>query len=479
MPSEEAKALANSTRGFIIAPAGCGKTFLLAEAVSISHGRQLILTHTHAGVRAIRGHLERQGVPPAKYGVITIDGLALRYASAYPTLSGWTTAIPVGEDWKRLRIHALNAFRATAIQRVLSASYSGVFVDEYQDCTLGQHELVLCLTEFMSVRVVGDPLQSIFASFSQGDFCSWKNVEGSFAKVAELSTPHRWLAHNESLGKWLLCVRQKLIDGSEVNLLDAPIIYRRTTVQKDLERRKACYGLRSKKGETQIGLRKWSRECHYLARFLGGRYRSMETVECEDLLKWSQQIHTSTGIQRAILVLSFAEVCIACIPASIKAMGTTIASGKAPNPKRSDYRRVLNAIEAVRDSLDLQKIIDLMDAICDLSDLVIFRNELWREMKRAIKEHQVNPSASLQQTAWNVRNKLRQFGGRLDRSALGTPLLVKGLEFDHAVVLDAADHNDAESLYVSLTRGSKSLTVLSDEAILKRKRPLFVAGSTE
>lgn len=75
MPSEEAQTLADSVRGFVVAPAGCGKTFLLAEAVSISVGRQLILTHTHAGVRAIRGHLERQAVSPAKYGVITIDGL--------------------------------------------------------------------------------------------------------------------------------------------------------------------------------------------------------------------------------------------------------------------------------------------------------------------------------------------------------------------------------------------------------------------
>ena len=69
MPSDEARTLADAVRGFVVAPAGCGKTFLLAEAVSISDGRQLILTHTHAGVRAIRGHLERRAVPPKHAGL--------------------------------------------------------------------------------------------------------------------------------------------------------------------------------------------------------------------------------------------------------------------------------------------------------------------------------------------------------------------------------------------------------------------------
>lgn len=327
----------------------------------------------------------------------------------------------------------------------------------------------------MPVRVVGDPLQSIFAVFGKDDFCSWRNVETTFTKVGELSTPHRWLHYNEALGRWLLSVRSNPIDGKEVKLHDAPLVHLPTTFRKDEGRLNACYGVKSKKGESQIGLRKWGAECHHLARSLGGKYRSMETVECEDLLKWTERIQSSTGIQRAIEVLDFADVCIACIPANIKNMAKQIAKGKKQNPKRQDYRRVLNAIEATAEASSLETISELMDAICGLADrLVIARSELWREMKRAIKEYQLSPAVTLQQTAWNMRNRLRQFGSKLDRSSLGTPLLVKGLEFDHAIVLDAADHADAESLYVSLTRGSRSLTVLSDQAILKRPKPLFI-----
>ena len=51
---------------------------------------------------------------------------------------------------------------------------------------------------------------------------------------------------------------------------------------------------------------------------------------------------------------------------------------------------------------------------------------------------------------------------------MGTTLLVKGLEFHHAVVLDA-DAYDARNLYVALTRGSNSLTVVSRGQIIQPK----------
>jgi hypothetical protein len=174
-------------------------------------------------------------------------------------------------------------------------------------------------------------------------------------------------------------------------------------------------------------------------------------------------------------MLSFADTCIAGLPATVKQLAGRLADGKQVKPQRADYQRVLNAVEAVRDSDELVHLLDLMAALAELNHrLVKARDELWREMKRAIREHRTNPSASLRHTVWNQRNRLRHIGGRVDRTALGTPLLVKGLEFDHAVVLDAADHGEAESLYVALTRASRSLTVLSSQSVLRRNKPRFV-----
>jgi DNA helicase-2/ATP-dependent DNA helicase PcrA len=59
MPGDHIDLLAIS-RGTVTAPAGCGKTHLIAEALT-RHGSGkpiLVLTHTNAGVVALRGRLE-------------------------------------------------------------------------------------------------------------------------------------------------------------------------------------------------------------------------------------------------------------------------------------------------------------------------------------------------------------------------------------------------------------------------------------
>ena len=54
---------AASDRACVVAAAGCGKTRLIADAVKVLEGtRQLILTHTHAGVNALRYKLRAVGV---------------------------------------------------------------------------------------------------------------------------------------------------------------------------------------------------------------------------------------------------------------------------------------------------------------------------------------------------------------------------------------------------------------------------------
>lgn len=47
---------ARAQRAVVVAPPGCGKTELIARAVGCcpSDSKQLVLTHTHAGVDAIR-----------------------------------------------------------------------------------------------------------------------------------------------------------------------------------------------------------------------------------------------------------------------------------------------------------------------------------------------------------------------------------------------------------------------------------------
>src|SRR3546814_2454749 len=69
--------------GAIVAPAGQGKTELIATAAALGR-RALILTHTHAGVHAIRSRLKRLRVSHASVSVATIAGWCMRYAHAFP-----------------------------------------------------------------------------------------------------------------------------------------------------------------------------------------------------------------------------------------------------------------------------------------------------------------------------------------------------------------------------------------------------------
>jgi hypothetical protein len=70
-------------------------------------------------------------------------------------------------------------------------------------------------------------------------------------------------------------------------------------------------------------------------------------------------------------------------------------------------------------------------------------------------------------TAIRAREQNRMLGRPLPKRAVGSTLLLKGLEADTSVILNASDL-DARNLYVAMTRGSKRLVVCSDQPVLTR-----------
>jgi len=103
----DAATLLGADRAFVIAPAGCGKTQLIAEAVYLDAARRsLILTHTHAGVDALRKRLKALGAAASTYQVDTIAGWSLRLAVSFPNTSGITTLRPVKEQWDAVYVAA-------------------------------------------------------------------------------------------------------------------------------------------------------------------------------------------------------------------------------------------------------------------------------------------------------------------------------------------------------------------------------------
>jgi hypothetical protein len=146
MASAAVEAMLSSRRAFAVAAAGCGKTELLAQLVADQRsGRQLVLTHTHAGVAAIKKRLADMRVPQDKFHLETIAGWCLRYGAAYPAISGYRPSAEADPDWTVTYPGAEKDCRTALGKRVLSESYNGVLVDEYQDCSQKQHALVSAL----------------------------------------------------------------------------------------------------------------------------------------------------------------------------------------------------------------------------------------------------------------------------------------------------------------------------------------------
>lgn len=473
MASDLVADFAECRRGVVVAPAGCGKTHLIAESVATSVGRQLILTHTHAGVRSLLNHLKKQRVPSNLFRVCTIDGFALRYASSFPGISNWTVQHPQSDEWRVLRLAAVKTLERMSVRRVVACSYAGFFVDEYQDCTEGQHLLIQRLLAILPGRVVGDPMQAIFRRLNKDDHAHWRLVDECFDHIGELELPHRWKEKNEELGGWLLDVRKRLQQGQSIDLRSSPVKW--VEAKDNSQQLAVCKGLLGTAVQSALGLQGHRNQCYRLARNLKGRFRSMETVECEDLLQWCNTLQSATGIDRARCFCDFAKACLANLPSPLTKWVEKLRDGETPRTKRNDYGRVVQALKRITESNDLRCVGEAVQAIDALDDKpVLGRGELWAEMRRAIREHAEDSTALLSESAWHLRNRSRHIGRRVDHRCLSTTLLVKGLEFDHVAILNAADHLDAEDLYVAMTRGSRSLTVISEKPVLQRSLPHFV-----
>jgi DNA helicase IV len=79
-----------------------------------------------------------------------------------------------------------------------------------------------------------------------------------------------------------------------------------------------------------------------------------------------------------------------------------------------------------------------------------------------------SPTISVFEAASSVRERLRHQGDkRIPNRAIGSTLLLKGLEADHCMILDAqANGMNANNLYVALSRGAKTITIFSRNAYI-------------
>lgn len=445
------------------AAAGCGKTYALAQAVvDCADGYELVLTHTHAGVEALRKRLKAMGASPSTFQVWTIDAWALRLCRWFPQTSRAAFVRPSRGDYAKIHAGALRLLRIEAVQRVIAASYTGVFVDEYQDCSKSQHEVVRALARVVPCRVLGDPLQAIFGF--AGPVVDWAaDVVPVFAPVPDLLEPWRWKNRNEDLGRWLVAARRSIESGQAVDLANSPVNWIEGSDPKtrDTAMAQACWRLMGRGDETVVVIGSgFPNEHRRTAKRISRGFSCIESVACEDLYRAAAEIDGAHGYERALYVVDFASQCMSNVTSG-SGLGSIInAFRKQRKPTRSQHGRQLAALLSIVDDDDPCLVEEALRGIGELPSTNTFRRELFEDMCEAAKLCRSGDADSLLSGVTLARNRLRHLGRRVFRYSVGSTLLVKGLEFDHAVIVDGDGH-DAKNLYVAMTRGSRSLTIVS------------------
>lgn len=470
---EEFATLAASVkRGSIVAAAGCGKTEQIARAAQVADGRRLILTHTHAGVDALRKRLKKHGVPGNKCRVETIAGWSLRYGMSFPGRSGLQCEIPRDEsDWNGVYEAAATLVDSGAVNGVLSSSYSGVFVDEYQDCSKLQHEVVKAIAAHLPVCIFGDPLQAIFDFKGQKPVDWDADVFPSFAKVGELSAPWRWKnAGNSALAGWLSGARQVLERGGVLDLTTRPpcVSWRRLPTESGQRQGaivgtcKTVMGQAGDGGLIVIGDAANINARATLAQSLASvGFSVIEPVGCANLYAAAKKIGAKVGFARLEAAMDFICGCMtgAARTPFLDAVRSRQAGGRAGMAKFGAL--VQGGVIVVEANGPFHAPpLALMEGFHARSDTRLYRREMFFAMRAALRMMCTRSLGDLDDAIWEVQNRIRHAGRNIAKRSIGSTLLVKGLEFDHAIIVHA-DGMTRKDWYVALTRATTGLTILS------------------
>lgn len=458
-----------TAKGYVIAPAGYGKTHLIAMAVKAANKRQLILTHTFAGVNSIKTKMTALGVPSSKYQIDTIASWSLRLCLAYPKTSGWKVEHPSGKQWSKLYECCSGLLGKQFVRRVVTATYAGVYVDEYQDCSDLQHGLVCAFAEFMPCRILGDPMQAIFDfGGDEGKPVNWTvSVYPTFTCLGQLDTPWRWKTTGDPrLGDWLKKARETLAQGQKIDLSNGlPACVKRVHTTPEFLGSKQYFSLMDLLGnhDSVIALhggdQQSKNKTHLLARALGGKFSSIEEVEGKDLHSFIKKLVAAKTTQEGfLLALDFSKKCFTGVG---KALTAGTQKGQvAKQSKATKYPLVLHAANAYLGSPTSAHLRDFFLALKANPETSAYRRDLLYRFLNVLKTHIDGVGGDLTEAANKYQRDMRHTGRPIShRKLIGTTLLVKGLEYDHAVILDA-DTLDAKDLYVAMTRGAKTLTII-------------------
>jgi DNA helicase-2/ATP-dependent DNA helicase PcrA len=370
------------------------------------------------------------------------------------------------QDYPSIREAARGLLQAGHVSDVLRASYAHLIVDEYQDCSVSQHEIVYFLSLILPTCVLGDPMQAIFG-FRGNALADWnQQVCAHFPVVAELSTPWRWRnAGAEPLGQWLLEARAQLSAGRQVDLRTGPaahVTWIRANPPNDHAQKLVAARTLPPIPDGRVLLIADSRnralQQDFASKTPGAS--TVEAVDLQDLITFGSRFDVaSPGAMDLLLTLAqnvMANVGVAELSRRLE----SLARGTARNPPSTAEACAL----AFQHAPSLGAATALLLELRALPNVRVHRPAIFYGALKALREA-ASGTVSLAEAVRRVREENRLLGRPLPKRAVGSTLLLKGLEAEVAVVL-STEGMTAQHLYVAMTRGSMTLVVCSANAII-------------
>lgn len=449
----------------IIAPAGHGKTEMIADIVNFSTGKQLLLTHTNAGVDALRKRLEKRNISQKHYCVTTIAAFCIKWCSSYNhtadfdiTLSPLNKGEEAKKYYKQLYVGTKKVLENSWAGKILCASYSGIVVDEYQDCILEQHEIILTMSQYLPVRVFGDPMQGIF-SFS-GKLVDWENLEYPIVKVS--TKPWRWTKTNPALGNYLMNIRKQLIpiisnqkctiriDSNNENI---KIIDPNTFINFSFLHELKHYS-------SVVYLTKWPKEQLSFCKKMPGIFQYDEKQDCDELFNYAKLFDQNTGANLALTVIRFASECSTNVNLELASYIKRLKENSFNFSQIRKHMEFGKILKNTAPDISKKTILEIITWFLNSSLFKQYRTELLSEMKRSL-EYALDYDLSIFEAANHIRKDFSLQKRYTNFKYLSSrTLLSKGLEFD-CVIIDMRTPLSAKDFYVAMTRAIKKIYIIS------------------
>lgn len=362
----------------IVAPAGYGKTEEIADAVNSCSEKQLILTHTRVGVAALRNRMRKKQIRNEKYEIDTIASFCMKWCKAYPATAKIQIPDKISEiDYLAIYKGTKKLFSYKWAREVLRQTYSGLFVDEYQDCTESQHAIFMELENLFPVRVFGDPLQGIFYWVKGDKIVNWNLF--TFKVITPLTTPRRWEKTNKNLGLLLDNLRKKIItalDGNDVTINIADV-RGCMTILNSTQWDNGRFAYRIKNYEEVVYLSAFPKKQKSFSQHNGGFFQCDEVKDLAEAETIIEGIEAERNEKKALVLLETLKTMINGIQAELGSYINNLKKGKSNFSRISKHKDLGQLIEAVCADDTPKSVLEVLRWFWKSTEFKIYRAELF------------------------------------------------------------------------------------------------------